>query len=106
MKKYEAILIIDGRNLEDQGKVITDGFGELVVSLGGTMEETVCMGRKQFAREMKKKKAGIYYSLVFSLDEDKVISLHDKYRLNENVLRLQVYNYKKIDNPVVEEKEV
>jgi ribosomal protein S6 len=51
------------------------------------------MGRKQFAREIKKKKTGIYLDIIHEMDADKVIELREKYRLNESVLRMQVYNY-------------
>jgi len=93
LKKYEAVFIIDERGSEDEGRGFSDEFGKLVSDLGGKIEETVPMGRKQFAREIRKRKAGYYWDFVFTLTPDQVLSIRDRYRLDERVLRLQVFNY-------------
>jgi ribosomal protein S6 len=59
----------------------------------GTVVESTNMGRKQFAREIKKKKTGIYLDIVHEMDESKVTALREKYKLNEAVLRMQTYIY-------------
>lgn len=93
MKKYESVFILDERQVEDQGKAFSEEMAVLIKSLGGTLEETIPMGRRQFARKIGKKKSGIYYDFVYSIEEDKVGSVKDKYRLDPRVLRMQNFIY-------------
>ena len=75
MKKYEAVFILDIRKVEDEGKGFTEEFGKNLESWGGKLLEANAMGRKQFAREINKRKAGIYWDYVFELDPLKVIQM-------------------------------
>ena len=75
MKKYEAVFILDIRKVEDEGKGFTEEFGKNLESWGGKLLEANAMGRKQFAREINKRKAGIYWDYVFELDPLKVIQI-------------------------------
>ena len=94
MKKYETIVILDEKSIDDDGSKFMKDFEEVITKqLGGKVLETVIMGRKQFAQEIKRKKTGIYLDVVHEMDADKVIELRDTYKLNETVLRMQVYNY-------------
>jgi len=94
LKKYETIVILDEKSIDDDGSKFMKDFEEVITKqLGGKVLETVIMGRKQFAQEIKRKKTGIYLDVVHEMDADKVIELRDTYKLNETVLRMQVYNY-------------
>ena len=90
MKKYEAIFILDMRKVEDEGKAFSEEFAKLVQSWGGTMVESVMMGKKQFAREIRKRKAGVYLNFVFELDAEKETQIREQYRLDERVLRILI----------------
>ena len=87
MKKYEAVFILDPRKVDDEGKAFADQFEKLINGWGGTMIENVAMGRKTFAREIKKRKAGYYFDFVFEVDPAKEATLRDEFRLDERVLR-------------------
>ena len=94
MKKYETIVILDEKAVKDDGKAFLEDLEKIIgKEFGGKVVESEIMGRKQFAREIKKKKTGIYLDIVHEMDEDKVIVLRDKYKLDESVLRLQTYSY-------------
>lgn len=94
MKKYETIVVLDEKNVTDDGADFLAEFGKLLKGeLGGTVHESVNMGRKQFAREIKKRKTGIYLDVVHEMNPDKEIVLRDKYKLDSRVLRLQTYHY-------------
>lgn len=94
MKKYETIVVLDEKNVNNDGN---DFLAELEKLLNGELKgkviESVNMGRKQFAREMKKRKTGIYLDVVHEMTPDKEVALRDKFRLDNRVLRLQTYNY-------------
>ncbi len=95
MKKYEAVFILDMRKVEDEGKAFSEEFAQNVQGWGGSVTESVPMGRKQFAREIEKRKAGIYWNYILELDPLKVKEIRDKYRLDERVVRLLVISYER-----------
>lgn len=95
MKKYEAVFILDIRKVEDEGKAFTEEFGKNLESWGGKLLEANAMGRKQFAREIKKRKAGIYWDYVFELDPLAVIKIRNQYRLDERMIRLLIINFER-----------
>ena len=51
--------------------------------LGGSIDSSARIGKKQFARIMKKQKSGYYVVLVFSLDTEKIVK-KDYDKLLEN----------------------
>lgn len=93
LKKYEAVFILDIRKVDDEGEAFSKELAELIKSLGGEMLESVSMGRKQFAREIKKRKAGVYWNYIFNLDADQTDQLRTKFMLDERVLRQLVIIY-------------
>ena len=98
LKKYEAIFILDVRKVEDEGEAFTKEFATLIGELGGKMEESVAMGRHQFACEIEKRKAGIYWNYIFQIKPEKIDVIRDKFHLDEKVVRNMVINY---DRPAV-----
>jgi small subunit ribosomal protein S6 len=106
LKKYEAVFILDMRKVEDEGKAFTEEFSKNIQSWGGKLVETLPMGRKQFAREIKKRKAGVYWDYVFELDPLKAVEIREKYRLDERVIRLLVINYDRPESVAVGAKAV
>ena len=94
MKKYETIVILDEKMIDDDGTKFLQSFETVLKKeLGGTVVKSEIMGRRQFAREIKRKKTGIYLDVIHEMDADKVKPLRDKYKLNDTVLRLQSYSY-------------
>lgn len=93
MKKYEAIFILDIRKVEDEGEAFSKELVAFIEERGGTVEKTESMGRNQFSYEIKKRKAGIYWNFIFSIDADSIIAIKNKYRLDERVLRNMIINY-------------
>jgi len=97
LKKYEAVYILDVRKVEDDGKAWSAEFAKLVEDFGGKVEENVFMGRKQFAREINKRKVGAYYNFVFSVPAEGVKKLVDEYALDERVIREMIINFDRPD---------
>lgn len=90
MKKYEAVIILDPRKVDDEGKVFANEVAELIKQNGGSVTQTDFMGRKPFVREIKKRKAGYYLDLFFSMPEAGVAAIRNKFRLDERMLRLLI----------------
>lgn len=93
MRKYEAVFILNEKKVEGGSEAFADQVENLIKELGGNVSEKDNMGRRQFARPIGKQKAGFYWDFVFHLEAAKVEKLKDKYRLNEGVLRLAVFNF-------------
>jgi small subunit ribosomal protein S6 len=100
LKKYEAVFILDERKVEDGGKAFAEEFGKFVAESQGTVDETLAMGRKQFAREIRKRKSGIYWDFVFTMAPAQAAVLRDHYRLDERLVRLQVFHYDRPEGPI------
>ena len=98
MKKYEAVFILDIRKADDEGASFCKELSEFIESLGGKMEAAVPMGRKQFTYEINKRRAGLYFDFVFTLDAAKVREIKDKYKLDSRVLRNLILIYDRPEN--------
>lgn len=90
MKKYEGLIIlaqpVEEQTLEDK----LDKIRAEITKQGGTVEHTTRMGRQTFARRMKRKDTGFYILLTFTIDPAKIEHLRERYKLNEDVFRVQI----------------
>ena len=93
MKKYETIFILDEARHADGGNAFTESLKSLVEEMGGEILETEEMGHRQFAHPIKKKPSGIYWDIVINLPVNKVNDLKEKFRLDQSVLRLEIFIY-------------
>lgn len=91
MKKYEAVYILDDHRMEDHGEKFVGELTQYIESLGGNVEATETWGRKQLATPIRKRSTGVYWDLEMNLPEDKLVELHEHYRLNDTVLRDVVF---------------
>ena len=108
MKKYEAIFILDDQKVEAAGTTFIQNVTQYITEqLGGTVEKTEAMGQRQLANTIRKRHTGIYFDMVFSVDEAKIQVLKDHYHLTEAILRLVVFIFDKPDRvslkPITEE---
>lgn len=92
--KYEIVFILDPKKVDDTGDAFIAQATTLIQEkLGGTVVESIAMGRKHFARPIGKHRAGVYWDLVVEMAADQVAVLQESYRLDSAVLRLQVFTY-------------
>jgi small subunit ribosomal protein S6 len=93
LKKYEAVFILDIRRVDDEGNAFTQELTELMKGWKGSISESISLGRRQFAREIKKRKAGIYWKYIFESNPEVIEQIRDKFRLDDRVLREMVIAY-------------
>ena len=88
-KVYEGLFIfpeaLDEEGLDQAIELVK----EELVKLGGSLDSSVRMGKKQFARMTDKQKSGHYVVLVFSLRADQVDAFKARLKLGTNVFRHQ-----------------
>lgn len=90
MKKYDALYIFAGQAKDDvlDGQ-ITKALAE-VTRLGGNVLAQEVLGKHAFAHPMKKRESGVYVQVRFEFDPAKVSELVNRYRLVEEVFRVQI----------------
>lgn len=90
MKKYEALFILSNTISDEQLETKIDQISSEIVKSGGTVQTATRMGRITFARPLAKKEAGLYVHIMFLVEPAKITALHERYRHNEDLIRLQI----------------
>ena len=86
---YEGLFIFP-ETLDEEGlDMAVARVKEELEKLGGTLESTTRMGKKNFARPLKKQKAGFYVMLVFRLEGAQIDAFKKRLKLATDVFRAQ-----------------
>ena len=90
MKKYDGLYIFAGQAKDDvlDGQ-ISKAVAE-VTRLGGNVLAQEVLGKRAFSHPMRKRESGVYVQIRFELDPAKVSELVNRYRLVEEVFRVQI----------------
>jgi len=62
---------------------------EELEKLGGSIESAARMGKKTFARQLQKQRAGLYVNIMFKLDGSQIDAFKARLKLSTNVFRHQ-----------------
>ena len=90
MKKYDGLYIFAGNAKDD---VLESNFAKAIAEIerfGGKIEAQDILGKRTFARPMHKRENGVYALVRFELDPSQVKDLVNRYRLVEEVFRVQI----------------
>lgn len=90
MKKYDGLYIFAGNAKDD---VLENSLAKAVAEIerfGGKVESQDILGKRAFARPMHKRENGVYALVRFEMDPLKVKDLVNRYRLVEEVFRVQI----------------
>ena len=90
MKTYDALYIFVGIAKDDVLEANLEKALAEVTRLGGNVVAKEALGRRGFARPMKKRENGVYVKVRFELDPLKVDELVNRYHLVEEVFRVQI----------------
>ena len=90
MKTYDALYIFVGVAKDDVVEANLEKALAEVTRLGGNVIAKDQLGRRSFARPLSKRDSGVYVRVRFELDPLKVKELVDRYRLVEEVFRVQI----------------
>jgi len=86
---YEGLFIFPETLDEEQLDQAIDAVKVEIEKLAGSFENATRLGKRSFARPMKKKKAGIYTIIMFRLEGSKIAALKRRLKLSTNVFRAQ-----------------
>ncbi len=90
LKKYDGLFIFAGSLKDEALEKTVDRTTAEIVRLGGTIDETEVLGRRSFARPMKKRDNGVYVRVRFQIEPAQLVALRERYRLNDDVFRVQM----------------
>ncbi len=90
MNTYEGLFIFADTLKEDELKTAIENAMALIEKHGGSVLGNKKLGRRAFARPMKKRESGVYVRAIFNLDPSKVSNLVASYKLSEDVFRVQI----------------
>ena len=90
MTTYEGLFVFP-EQLQDQE--IEEARGTVVADLERCEAKVLGsrkLGRRTFARPIKKMRAGVYVRMVFEMDGQRVDELRGRLKLNETLVRAQI----------------
>ena len=90
MNKYDAMIIFESSMSEEGLHKAMGRIKDEIKKLGGSSGESKIVGKHMFARPMKKKTDGIYVKMGFELDPAQIEVLNGRFKLNEEVFRVQI----------------
>ena len=90
MKKYDALYIFVGINKDDALEASLEKALAEIARFGGNVLEKVSLGKRAFSRPMCKRENGVYVKVRFEIDPLCVADLVKRYRLVEDVFRVQI----------------
>ena len=93
MKTYEAVFILNEKQVKDGGEALNRDIVEHLQKQGGRVLYQNNMGRHQLARPIKKQNTAIYLNYIFEMEPGDVETLKERYRLNPSVFRSSVFVY-------------
>jgi len=90
MKKYDGLYIFVGTAKDDVLDQQIDKVCGEITRLDGSVLTTEVLGKRTFARPMQKRDNGVYVKIRFELDPSQISALLSRYRLAEDVFRVQI----------------
>jgi small subunit ribosomal protein S6 len=89
MKKYDGLYIFAGSARDEVlDKMVEAAIAE-ITNHSGNILSTEVLGKKTFARPMKKRDNGVYVKIRFEIDPAAIEKLTKRYKLIEDVFRVQ-----------------
>ncbi len=89
MKQYDGLYIFAGHAKDEVLDKMIERAQSEITRLSGTILSTEVLGRRNFARTMKKRDNGVYVRVRFELDPAQMTALVSRYHLVEDVFRVQ-----------------
>lgn len=94
MRFYETMFILKPTLTQEETTAKIEFFKTVLLNNGASIEATIDMGIRNLAYEIKKCKRGYYFVIYFKAEPNLVAELERNYRINEDVIRFIVINYR------------
>jgi ribosomal protein S6 len=94
---YEGLFIFPETMSEDELDQAINAVKTELEKLDGSQESTTRLGKRSFARPMKKKRAGIYAIIMFRIDGGQIPAFKRRLKLSTKVFRAQFVKKDELD---------
>lgn len=95
MKKYDALYIFVNAPKDEGLDNLIEKVGAEITRLGGELVGSETLGKRNFARPMRKRDSGVYIRIRFAIEPDKIAALRARYAIMEEVFRVQILSENK-----------
>ena len=90
VRKYDGLYIFVGAAKDESLEKTVEKMRGEITRLSGTILAAEVLGKRSFARLMQKRDHGTYVRIRFELDPANVATLRERYRLIEDLFRVQL----------------
>ena len=90
MKTYQALFIFSSSLADDVVQETLQTIRNELDKAGGTITATEMLGKRMFARPMKKMETGQYVKLLLQIPPAALAPFTARLRLNERIFRMQI----------------
>jgi len=105
-RQYEGMFVLRKSLADEELDKVLEMIQEEIEKVGGEVQSTTRLGKRSFAYSMKKESAGFYAVVMFELDGDAVDALRARFKLNTDVLRVQIVLPADVTDAAPEQQEV
>ena len=102
LRKYDALFILPVTLTDDDMEKAMQKVREIISGLNGTPSNMKILGKRTFARLMKKHDNGQYVKMQIDIEPDSIDALLAKLKLNEDVFRVQILRGEESPVPAAE----
>jgi len=90
LNAYDALCILPVSLKEEEHEQVLDRAKTEIERLGGSVDSMNILGKRTFARPLKKQDVGVYARMFFQLDAENVDPLLARFKLNDGLFRVQI----------------
>jgi small subunit ribosomal protein S6 len=90
LNTYEALIVVPVSLRDEELDKALEAIREELERAGGRVDRHEVIGKRSFARPMKKRDSGQYVRFAFAMAPDRLEPLHRRFNLNESILRVQI----------------
>jgi len=90
LKTYEGMFIFEETLRDEALDQVLDNVNGEIKRVGGNIVASRIMGRRTFARPMKKRDSGVYVRTILNLPPDQIETLRGRFAIREDVVRVQI----------------
>lgn len=87
MRDYELTLILKPNLSDEVREKLLEQIKKIVEGAKGKIESQDLWGKKTLAYSIKKEREGVYVYFILTLPEKEVLSLEEKIKIEEGILR-------------------
>lgn len=92
MNKYEMMFIVKTTIDEAAVNATVENLKSVITSMKGEITDSKELGNKKLAYPIKKEITGFYYVVDFNANNELIVELDRKAKIDENVIRHMIIN--------------